>query len=92
MRNSEKRFIPGTNPEWGRELPDEDDNSLVDKNGRNWDNGYNFDEKNNDDCTDEANQVSYDNLSKQVPFNPTSATEARQEVLKPEEKSTTKDN
>ena len=40
----EKRFIPGTNPKWGRELPDEDDNSLVDKNGNNWDNVYNFDE------------------------------------------------
>ena len=43
MINGEKRFIPGTDPDWGRELPDEDDNSLVDKAGKNWDNGDNFD-------------------------------------------------
>ena len=41
----EKRFIPGTNPKWGRELPDRDDNSLVDEYGNNYDNGYNFDER-----------------------------------------------
>lgn len=49
MGSGEKRFIPGTNPEWGRELPDGYDNSLVDKNGNNWDNGWNFDEKSDDD-------------------------------------------
>ena len=47
----EKRYIPGTNPAWGRELPDGDVNSLVDKAGNTYDNGYNFDEK------DEENEV-----------------------------------
>ncbi len=39
-----ERFIPGTNFSWGRELPDDMKNSLVDKNGNSYDNGYNFDE------------------------------------------------
>ena len=39
------RYIPGTNPRWDRELPDEHNNSLVDKNGYNWKNEHNFDEK-----------------------------------------------
>ena len=43
--DNNKRFIPGTNPNWGRELPDEDYNSLVDNHGNNWDNGFNFDER-----------------------------------------------
>lgn len=42
--NSEKRYVPGTNPEWGVELPDGYSNSLVDKYGRNHNDGYNFDE------------------------------------------------
>ncbi|MDO5480460.1 MAG: hypothetical protein Q4F58_02200 [Candidatus Saccharibacteria bacterium] len=46
---NEKRYIPGTNPNWNRELPDEDTNSLVDKHGNNYDNGYNFDEKDDDE-------------------------------------------
>lgn len=41
-------FLPGTNPEWGRKLPDGDLNSLVDAAGNNYDNGYNFDEKEDD--------------------------------------------
>ena len=45
----EKRFIPGTNPKWNRELPAEDYNSLVDDAGNSYDNGYNFDERLNDD-------------------------------------------
>ena len=45
----DNRYIPGTNPKWNRELPDEDDNSLVDKHGNNYDNGYNFDERDEDD-------------------------------------------
>ena len=61
----EKRFIPGTNPKWGRELPDEDDNSLVDKNGNNWDNGYNFDERDDGDDIPE--------------FDPEAAKRAREE-------------
>lgn len=53
MKSTDKNFIPGTNPDWGRELPDGYNNSLVDKNGHNWDNGYNFDEK-DDEPTDES--------------------------------------
>ncbi|MBR3169443.1 hypothetical protein IKF23_03320 [Candidatus Saccharibacteria bacterium] len=49
---SEKSFIPGTNPNWDRELPDGDTNSLVDKNGNNYDDGYNFDEKDDDNSSD----------------------------------------
>lgn len=40
--------IPGTNPGWNIELPDEDDNSLVDRHGRNHDDGFNFDERDDD--------------------------------------------
>ncbi|MBR5419177.1 hypothetical protein IK110_02930 [Candidatus Saccharibacteria bacterium] len=49
MRNGEKRYIPGTNPEWGRELPEGYDNSLVDAGGNNYDNGWNFDEPSDDE-------------------------------------------
>ncbi|MBR1875058.1 hypothetical protein IJ798_01625 [Candidatus Saccharibacteria bacterium] len=48
-------FIPGTNPDWGRKLPDGDLNSLVDASGNNYDNGFNFDEKDNDDEVPEFN-------------------------------------
>ena len=41
----EKRYIPGSDPDWDLELPDGDSNSLVTKDGKNWDNGFNFDEK-----------------------------------------------
>lgn len=67
---SSKKFIPGTKPAWGRELPDGYDNSLVDKNGKNWDNGYNFDEK--DDEIDD-NGTTYDNLINEVSFNEVTA-------------------
>ncbi len=40
--------IPGTSPDWNRNLPEGYSNSLVDENGNNYDNGYNFDEKNDD--------------------------------------------
>lgn len=46
MKNHEsKRYIPGTNPRWNLELPDGYYNSLVDAAGKSYDNGYNFDEK-----------------------------------------------
>ena len=48
-------FIPGTKPEWGRKLPDGDLNSLVDASGNNYDNGFNFDEKDDDDEVPEFN-------------------------------------
>ena len=37
--------ITGSDPDWGLELPDGHSNSLVSKDGKSWDNGYNFDEK-----------------------------------------------
>ena len=40
--------IPGTNPKWGRDLPDGYLNSLTDSNGNRYDDGYNFDEKDDD--------------------------------------------
>ncbi len=63
MNNSNKRFTPGTNPSWGIELPDEDDNSLVDKYGSNWDNGYNFDERDYDEAP--AAESSFESLAKE---------------------------
>lgn len=53
--SSEKRLIPGTNPDWNRDLPDGFDNSLVDKAGNNYDNGWNFDERDDDEDEDEEN-------------------------------------
>lgn len=50
---NEKRYIPGTRPEWGRELRDDENNALIDKNGNTWDNGYNFDEKDDEDSVPE---------------------------------------
>ncbi len=47
-----KEFIPHTNPDWNLELPDGDLNSLVSKNGENHDDGYNFDEKDDDNSSD----------------------------------------
>ena len=67
---SEKNHIPGTRPDWGRELPDGDDNSLVDKHGNNWDNGYNFDEK-DDEKEDDTPE-----------FDPEAAKKAREEAEK----------
>ena len=54
MSSGEKKFIPGTNPKWGRELPEGFDNSLVDKNGNPYDNGWNFDERDDDHEDDDA--------------------------------------
>ncbi len=44
-----EKFIPGSDSEWGLELPDGDVNSLVSKDGKNWDNGYNFDERDSEE-------------------------------------------
>lgn len=68
--NGEKRFVPGSNPDWNLELPDGDDNSLVTKDGKNWDNGYNFDEKDDDEK---------DTLEE---FDPVVAQKAREEATK----------
>lgn len=65
----EKRYIPNTNPDWGLELPNGYDNSLVDKFGKNHDNGYNFDES------------AYE--SEDLPkFDPEAAQKAREESLR----------
>lgn len=44
-----KEFIPHTNPDWNLELPDGNLNSLVSKDGKNHDDGFNFDEKDDED-------------------------------------------
>lgn len=69
---NEKRYIPGTKPEWNRELPDENDNSLIDKHGHNYDDGYNFDEK--------SDEVTYDNLKEKQPFEPEEARRRQEEA------------
>ena len=56
----DKRFIPGSHPDMGLELPDGDTNSLVSKSGDNWDNGYNFDEKIDD------KETTFKNLAEEV--------------------------
>lgn len=61
-----KECIPHTNPDWGLELPDGDLNSLVTKNGQNHDDGYNFDER-DDDIPE---------------FDPEAAQKAREEAIK----------
>lgn len=76
MINGEKRIIPGTNPDWGRELPDGFDNSLVDKDGNNWDNGFNFDERD-----DPSEETTYDTLIDEVKFDPEEALKAREERM-----------
>lgn len=49
--------IPGTNPKWGRNLPDEDFNSLVDENGNPYDNGFNFDERDDENGWDSVAEM-----------------------------------
>lgn len=61
-----KEYIPHTNPDWNLELPDGDLNSLVSKDGKNHDDGYNFDEK--DDEEDDIPE-----------FNPEAAQKLREE-------------
>ena len=61
-----KRYIPGTNPKWGVSLPEGYSNSLVDEAGRNHDNGYNFDERDDDDDVEDDN--SFEMLSRDRDF------------------------
>ena len=49
--------IPGTNPAWDRNLPDGYSNSLVDENGNSYDNGFNFDEKEDGSDWDEVAEM-----------------------------------
>ena len=70
---NEKQYIPGTRPEWGRELRDDEYNGLVDKNGNKWDNGYNFDEKKDPEDIDDTPD-----------FDPEAAKRAREEAKKAE--------
>ena len=55
-------FIPGTNPVCGRELPDDMDNSLVDKYGNLYDNGYNFDERDDGDDGEGSNETTFESI------------------------------
>ena len=67
-----EKYIPNTNPDWGLELPEEYDNSLVDAHGRNHDDGYNFDEK------DDHYEERMDDEQKIPPFDPEAAQKARE--------------
>ena len=85
-QNPEKRYIPGTNPEWGQELPEGMTNSLVNKYGKNREDGYNFDEWDEEEQeADPEGKTTYDNLKSQVEFDPEAAKKAR-EVDQTEEK------
>ena len=56
MLRDDKKRLPGTNPDWDRLLPERRANSLVDKFGFPYDNGYNFDEPNDEDDDDEEDK------------------------------------
>lgn len=56
MGTGEKRTIPGTRSNWDRFLPDDYENSLVDRYGNNYDNGWNFDETDESDDEDSENE------------------------------------
>lgn len=77
VNNEEKRYIPGTDPAWGRELPEGCDNSLTDKDGNTWDNGYNFDERSDEP----EGKTTFDSLIKEVEFSPEAAEKAQAESL-----------
>ncbi len=65
MKNDEKRYIPGTNRSWGRELPDGYTNSLTGKDGLPYDNGWNYDEpEDEDEEDDESKKSGWDSLDK----------------------------
>jgi ribosomal protein S18 acetylase RimI-like enzyme len=76
MKSPEKNYIPSSNPEWNQELPDGMSNSLVNKDGRNWDNGYNFDEKDEEYNPEET---TFDSLINETKFDPEAAKRAREE-------------
>lgn len=80
VRDNEKRFIPGTNPDWGLELPDKHSNSLVTRYGEPYNNPFNFDEK-DDEEDDENHEITYDNLGKEVKFDPEAAKKAKKEDI-----------
>ena len=65
---SEKNLIPHTNPEWGLENPDGDLNSLVDKHGTNHDDGFNFDEKDDEEDNEkyDVDSTAADSLKKAI--------------------------
>ena len=69
----EKNYIPSATQEGDKELPDGDFNSLVDKYGNNNDDGYNFDEK--DDEPEEPEESEKPNESEYPEFNPEKAKE-----------------
>ncbi len=65
-----KEYIPHTDPDWDLELPEGYNNSLVDKHGQSHDDGFNFDEK-DDEAEDDT-----------LEFDPETARKAREEALK----------
>ena len=81
--NGEKRYIPRTNPEWDLELPEDCSNSLVARSGKNHDDGYNFDER--DDLDEEVESVNKAEKTENVPeFDPEAAKRRYEEVKKME--------
>lgn len=69
MKNHEKRYIDGTKPAWGYELPDDYANSMVSKDGRPIDTGWNYDEK-------DSKTTTFDDLKEQT-FDKAAAEKAR---------------
>ena len=63
--SEEKKYVPGTNPAWWRELPDGYSNSMVDKAGNVYDNGWNFDE-NDDEDEDGGKQNGWDEIAEKA--------------------------
>jgi len=63
MQSGEKRFITGTNPKHGFEVPDGMTNSLVDKTGRNVDTGWNFDEYDDENDENEPQKSGWDEIA-----------------------------
>lgn len=51
-KDNGKKYIPHTDPRWDLELPEGMTNSLVSEDGMNHDDGFNFDEYDNDEDED----------------------------------------
>ncbi len=74
--------LPGSHPKMNLELPDEDANSLVAESGKNWDNGYNFDER----IDDEEEDILINEADK---FNPEQAKQEKEKRIEELKKSET---
>ncbi|MBR0134527.1 hypothetical protein IJM16_04705 [Candidatus Saccharibacteria bacterium] len=58
------RYLPHTKPTWNLELPDGYSNSLVAKDGTNHDDGYNFDERDDELEADIEQPTGWDEIAK----------------------------